>query len=1333
MKGHRTILLVICLALVCPMLPVGLSGNALALDVSSHVIGSSGSSLTLDGTVLHLEGVNDQTVIPLQFYPYPTYHYLYSNHLFSSVTGRYTGDTTTILNSDNMTDFWWQYFYLVNSLGLNCVRLGGFNAWGLNWLYHTYHTDRALFDSVIDPMFMMAELNHVYLVFDFGSGGNDCTFDTTAYQYGTNTTLAHPLAGSCYQIGSACYNEWLSFMGAVMIHYQNRSSLAMWETNNEPDSDGNFVNYWSHFSRPKEAYRSWAENLTKDLNAIDHHHLLTIGAGVGGLMFCMNADTKLANDNSADICQSHVYGETRVGHGYGCAYGEIEDESSFVAGRVEASALGKPAFFGEAGYASVSPPWVIRYWPFLHDICAKCDINLCWLNLLTCPGYPIPQDRLANIPGIPAEPINHSPTQDGDFIYETFGSSDVATIIGYAGAAGALIIPSTLGRYATVAIGNYAFASCTSLTSIAISNGVVSIGDNAFASCTSLISMVIPSSVTSIGSDAFHSCISLTSISVAESNLNYASVDGILFNKVLTTLIQCPGGKVGALTISSGVTSIGSYAFQSCTALTNVIIPNSLTSIATGAFMGCTALASISIGSGVTWIGDGAFAYCSALISVTVPDSVTHLGSDVFSSCTSLTAISVGSSNPNYASDNGVLYDKTLTTLIQCPGGQAGSFTVPSSVKSIGREAFSSCSSITYVSIPNSVTSIGYYAFSCCAALISVTLPDTITSIGYYWFASCPSLTTVIIPSAVTSIMDGSFSGCTAMASVIIPAGVTSIGNFAFQSCTSLTTINIDSGNPNYASINGVLYNHVLTTLIQCPGGKVGALETPSSVTSIGNYAFAYCNALLSVTIASRITSIGFGAFFHCVSLTAINVNANNQNYARVDGVLYNKSIIKLITYPGGRIGTFSVPNNVTIIGDYSFQWCTAIASLVIPSSVDSIGGLAFQHCTSLSSIIFHEHTAPTYIGIGWILGANVGIIGHAYASSNFPVPGRIFYGLKMGEVIPTEIIIDDVSATFVGTWPTSTSVSGYYNIGYHTHAAGTGANTATWGFTIPTAGSWQVYARWTGYSNRATNAQYTVNSVGGASAVIVNQRINSGTWMLLGTYSFNVAGYSVVLSDKANGYVIADAIRLVSTAAPIQYMLTVNVVGSGSVAKSPNLALYSSGTVVTLTAIPAAGFVFTGWSGALTGTTNPATITMSGNRVVTATFSAVIIVDDVSAKFVGTWLTSTSIAGYNGVGYHTHTAGTGTNTVTWGFTIPTAGSWQVYARWTGYSNRATNAKYTVNSAGGASTVIVNQQINGRTWVLLGTYNFNAAGYSVLLSDNANGYVIADAIRLVYV
>jgi hypothetical protein len=135
--------------------------------------------------------------------------------------------------------------------------------------------------------------------------------------------------------------------------------------------------------------------------------------------------------------------------------------------------------------------------------------------------------------------------------------------------------------------------------------------------------------------------------------------------------------------------------------------------------------------------------------------------------------------------------------------------------------------------------------------------------------------------------------------------------------------------------------------------------------------------------------------------------------------------------------------------------------------------------------------------------------------------------------VLAIEVIVDDVSASFVGTWKLSTGISGYYGSGYRINDAGSGSATATWDFTVPTEGSWEVFARWTSYDIRATNAPYTVNHKHGSTVVRFNQKVNGGLWISLGIFSFDAGSASVVLSDDADGWVCADAIKIVEVTAP--------------------------------------------------------------------------------------------------------------------------------------------------------------------------------------------------------
>ena len=263
----------------------------------------------------------------------------------------------------------------------------------------------------------------------------------------------------------------------------------------------------------------------------------------------------------------------------------------------------------------------------------------------------------------------------GNLVYSLDTDTKVATVTGYysSNEPTDVVIPNTIeygGNYSVTTIGAWAFAYCTSLTSIDIPNSVTTIGELAFASCTSL-----------------------ASISVASDNPNYIGIDGVLFNKDKTMIVVYPASKDGSeYTIPNSVTTIGELAFYHCSLLASIDIPNS-----------------------VTTIGEGAFAFCTSLASIDIPNSVTTIGEGAFSNCTSLASISVASDNPNYIGIDGVLFNKDKTMIVIYPAGKDGSvYTIPNSVTTIGEYAFASCTSLASVNIPNSVTTIGEYAFASC-------------------------------------------------------------------------------------------------------------------------------------------------------------------------------------------------------------------------------------------------------------------------------------------------------------------------------------------------------------------------------------------------------------------------------------------------------------------------------------------------------------------------------------------------------------------------------------------------------------------------------------------
>ncbi|MDL2257337.1 leucine-rich repeat protein [Bacteroidales bacterium OttesenSCG-928-I14] len=319
-----------------------------------------------------------------------------------------------------------------------------------------------------------------------------------------------------------------------------------------------------------------------------------------------------------------------------------------------------------------------------------------------------------------------------------------------------------------------------------IGDNITHIGDNSFYGCFGLTSVTIPNSVTSIGVGVFSSCISLTAIIADAANPNYSSLDGVLYNKDKTSLIQYPEGKPDAsFTIPTSVANIGDWAFSICLNLTSVTISNSVTDIGVGAFCDCSGLTSVTIGNSVTSIGERAFQDCSSLTSVTIPNSVIDIGTHAFMDCSNLSSVTIGNSVTSIG----------YSTFSGCTG--LTSVIIGNSVTSIGKSAFNTCSSLPSVIIPNSVTNIEFGAFRGCSGLTSVTIGNSVTNIGGYAFLECTSLTSVTIPNSVTNIGSSAFYGCTSLTSVSIGNSVTDIGESAFEKCTSLTSVTIGNSVTN--------------------------------------------------------------------------------------------------------------------------------------------------------------------------------------------------------------------------------------------------------------------------------------------------------------------------------------------------------------------------------------------------------------------------------------------------------------------------------------------------------------------------------------------------------
>ena len=417
------------------------------------------------------------------------------------------------------------------------------------------------------------------------------------------------------------------------------------------------------------------------------------------------------------------------------------------------------------------------------------------------------------------------------------------------------------------------------------------------------------------------------------------------------------------------VTSVGVAAFENCSGLTNISIPNSVFSIGCGAFAFCTSLAGVTIGNSVNFIDIEAFTGCTALMRVNITDLAAWCNIE----------FSRVNSNPLEQAHHLYLNDEEVTDLV-IPNSITSikdfafagcsditSVTIPDTVAFIGSGAFCYCSGLTGVSIPNSVSTIGSGAFIECTGLTSVSIGNSVMSIDNSAFYGCSNLMKVnitdlaawcsidfgsdanplevahhlylndeevidlMIPNTVTFISDEAFSGCSSLVSVTIPESVTSIGKEVFKGCTALETLNYNAVSCSDFSSglnNPFPYPVMITTIhlgdnvqripafFAC-GSGITDLIIPNSVTAIGRGAFERCENLINIIIPSSITSIDGWTFAGCRGLTKIDI-----------------------------------PNSVVSIGEYAFLECVGLNSIIIPNSVNTIDSCAFQACKGLSSIV---------------------------------------------------------------------------------------------------------------------------------------------------------------------------------------------------------------------------------------------------------------------------------------------------------------------------------------------------------------------------------------------
>lgn len=573
---------------------------------------------------------------------------------------------------------------------------------------------------------------------------------------------------------------------------------------------------------------------------------------------------------------------------------------------------------------------------------------------------------------------------------------------------GTLTIPKSV-----LSIGRFAFFNDYALNEIVIEpeSQLSRIGYGTFGYC-GITDFTVPRSVSSMGQEVFVGCKNLMTVTFeADSQLTAIAAWTFTGAEELRQITFEEGSALKLLEARSleglrklervtlenctQLTTIDNYAFQHCTTLAEVILPESLTEIGRYAFNGCQALSRVDLPEGVSFIGRYAFNNTSNL-NVYFRASVLPLnleenwdyGINGYYVCT---ADVVTSGDWQYA-----LTSDGKASIVAYTGSEANIVLTTMD----GHE----------------IISIGGYAFADNTALQTITLPDSLQGVYQYAFKGTTNLESVSIPASVAIIDNGAFMGSGVSAvSLAENSELVNLGRYVFADTINLTGITIPDGIStirDYAFQNSGLQKvsfgeHSALTEIGCYAFQSSGLKhitLPAGVTKIDDGAFLSCanltdvdmsrttqlqifanafygSGLPEIHIPACVEYVGEFCFAGCENLTQITVDASNENYAAVGGVLYNKAMTKLITCPAGLTGSYTVPDTVMTLGFAAFEGsklsevifpadsqlvtlgyrvfydCDNLKTIAVPDSVQSIDNYAFAYCDNLSSVTFTENS----------------------------------------------------------------------------------------------------------------------------------------------------------------------------------------------------------------------------------------------------------------------------------------------------------------------------------------------------------------------------------------
>ncbi len=566
-----------------------------------------------------------------------------------------------------------------------------------------------------------------------------------------------------------------------------------------------------------------------------------------------------------------------------------------------------------------------------------------------------------------------------------------------------------------------AFRSCTKLEKVIFAEVPegedaedLTIADYAFQKCTSLTQIDFPARLKEIPINSFVDCSALSKINVEENGQYYSSKNGVLCDAAGKTILFCPKGVSGTFEIPVGIQSIGESAFEGCTKISKLIIPGHVTTIKTGAFKKCSGLVALTfegekIDPSLT-IDQYAFYSCTGLTEITLPENLVFLGAHAFGDIKALTKVNVlcggnavlengafaddsnncyiielylgaevpstveitgvfgalnlekvevAEGNPNFESEDGVLFNKGKTTILYYPNAKKGNYIIPASVEKIGAAVFKGKPELTQITISKNISEIGSEAFSECPKLSviifeaggtkpliigeeafydlpikEIQLPERVTTIGKKAFNDCDYLTEFVIPEGVKEVGTDALNGCDRLRKVKISSTVETLGEYSpriflpfggFSNCAALEEIIVDENNKNFASVDGILYGKkdgVISELYMAPRKKSGKVTIPSSVIKVHTSAFYENSGITEIVFEDSANSIEIDmvAFGYCVMLQRV-----------------------------------TLPRGLTTIEWGLFMGCTSLEEVFIPNTVTKIRDRAFANCSDLTTVNFEE------------------------------------------------------------------------------------------------------------------------------------------------------------------------------------------------------------------------------------------------------------------------------------------------------------------------------------------------------------------------------------------